>query len=378
VTDAGVRRHDPEVIEGLLRPPQQLITLLVAVELQLGVAAEGVGAAEDVGDDGVVDDQLGRDERVDPARVAAEIGHGVTHRHQIHHTRHPGEVLQQHPRRRELDLGALGVRIPGAERVNLLGGHQRTVLMAQQVLQQHLQAEGQPRRALQAVQPEHLVRQLADREPVTGARTVPCHALLRPFACDNTGDTRARYAAAVVWGGYPARSRGEPGSRVTPVPGDERGVHPDPSRTSPPTRGAQRRRRARQRFCEVPGVVSGERRPGRQHIVLVSKSSSYRANPDARGTSRRQLSAAVLDALRASDHPLALRELAAAGRARHDGPVPPRRPHRRRPGPSLACQSGTRDDPDRPHPRPAAPSPLAGTPATSCCPHSWSCTGPGT
>ena len=113
VADAGVRRHDEEVVEGFLRPPQQLVTLLVAVELQVGVAPEGVGAAEDVGDDRVVDDQLGRDERVDPAGVAAEVGHGVTHRDQIHHTGHPGEVLQQHPRRRELNLGAaLGRRIP--------------------------------------------------------------------------------------------------------------------------------------------------------------------------------------------------------------------------------------------------------------------------
>ena len=106
MADAGVRRHDAEVVEGLLRPAQQLVALVVAVELQLGVEAEGVGAAEDVGDDRVVDDQLGRDERVDPAWVAAQVGHGVTHRHQIHHTRHPGEVLHQHPGRRELDLGA--------------------------------------------------------------------------------------------------------------------------------------------------------------------------------------------------------------------------------------------------------------------------------
>jgi hypothetical protein len=125
VTDPGVRRHDEKVIEGLLRPPQQLVTLLVTVELQAGITAEGVGAAEDVRDDRMVDDQLGRNQRVDPARVAAEPGHRIPHRHQIHYTRHPREVLHQHPRGRELNLGAaLSGRIPGAEGADLLGGHQ--------------------------------------------------------------------------------------------------------------------------------------------------------------------------------------------------------------------------------------------------------------
>ena len=180
MADAGVRWHDEEVVERLLRPPQQLVTLLVAVELQVGVAAEGVGAAEDVGDDRVVDDQLRRDERVDPAGVPTEVGHGVPHRDQIHHAGNAGEVLHEHPRRGELDLGvALGRRVPAAERVDLLGGHQLAVLVAQQVLQQHLQAVGQPRRTVDPVQPEHLVRQLADRQPLPGVETVPHHDLLR-------------------------------------------------------------------------------------------------------------------------------------------------------------------------------------------------------
>ena len=182
MADAGVRWHDEEVVERLLGPAQQLVTLLVALELQVGVAAEGVGAAEDVGDDRVVDDELRRDERVDLPRVATEVGHGVAHRDQVDHTGHAGEVLHEHPGRGELDLGAaLGRRVPGAERVDLLGGHQRAVLVAQQVLQQHLQAVGQPRRAVDPVQPEHLVGQLADRQPLPGVETVPHHDLLRLF-----------------------------------------------------------------------------------------------------------------------------------------------------------------------------------------------------
>ena len=59
-------------LNALLAPAQELEALAVALELELHVPLEGVGAAEDVGDHGVVDDQLGGDEGVDLRRVAAE------------------------------------------------------------------------------------------------------------------------------------------------------------------------------------------------------------------------------------------------------------------------------------------------------------------
>ena len=62
-----------------LAPAQELVALAVALVLELDVALEGVGAAEHVGDDRVVDDQLGRGQRVDLGRVAAEVGHRLAH-----------------------------------------------------------------------------------------------------------------------------------------------------------------------------------------------------------------------------------------------------------------------------------------------------------
>ena len=48
--------------------------------------------------------------------VAAELGHGVAHGGEIDHGRHAGEVLHQHARRAEGDLGpGLAVLQPGAE-----------------------------------------------------------------------------------------------------------------------------------------------------------------------------------------------------------------------------------------------------------------------
>ena len=102
--DAGVRRDDLEALERALAPAQERVALLVALELALGVDAERVARAEHVDLDRVVDDQLGRHERVDLAGVAAEVGHRVAHRGEVDHAGHAGEVLHHHARGREGDL----------------------------------------------------------------------------------------------------------------------------------------------------------------------------------------------------------------------------------------------------------------------------------
>src|SRR3712207_9091330 len=92
----SVRRHDAEVLERALAPAQERVALLVALELALGVALERVARAEEVDLDAVVDDQLGRDERVDLARVAADlVGHRVAHRREVDDRRDAGEVLHE-------------------------------------------------------------------------------------------------------------------------------------------------------------------------------------------------------------------------------------------------------------------------------------------
>ena len=118
VHDPGVGRHDLEVVKRALAPAQKRVALLVALELELGVALERVGRAEHVDLDRVVDHQLGRDERVDLVRVAAERAHRVAHRREIDDRRHAGEVLHDHAGGRERDLGGrLGVGLPGRERL---------------------------------------------------------------------------------------------------------------------------------------------------------------------------------------------------------------------------------------------------------------------
>lgn len=96
VDDAGARGDDLEVVEGGLAPAQELVALLVAAVLQLDVLAEGVRGAELVGDDRVVDDQLGRGERVDLRRVAAELLDSLAHGGEVDDTGNAGEVLHDH------------------------------------------------------------------------------------------------------------------------------------------------------------------------------------------------------------------------------------------------------------------------------------------
>ena len=70
-----------------LAPAQEGVALAVALVLELGVALEGEPLGERVDLDRVVDHELGRLERVDPRRVAAQLLHRVAHGGQVHDRR---------------------------------------------------------------------------------------------------------------------------------------------------------------------------------------------------------------------------------------------------------------------------------------------------
>jgi hypothetical protein len=93
----------------------------------------------------VVDDEIDRNERVDPPRVAAHGLHRVAHGGEIHHGRHPGEVLHQHARRVVGDL-ARGVvaALPLGDVQDIGLGDDPPVHLAQQVLDQDADRERQP------------------------------------------------------------------------------------------------------------------------------------------------------------------------------------------------------------------------------------------
>jgi hypothetical protein len=95
----------------------------------------------------MVDDEVHRLERIDLRGTAAESGERVAHRGEVHHAGHAGEVLQEDPRGAEGDLLVHGLlHIPGGECLDVVGLHECAILVSQQVLEEHLEREGERRR----------------------------------------------------------------------------------------------------------------------------------------------------------------------------------------------------------------------------------------
>ncbi len=101
----------------------------------------------------MVDDQLDRDERVDLRRVAPQTGQGIAHGGQVNHARHAREVLHEDALGGEGDLMgripgplsvSLGIGAPCSHRHDVIGRHVGGILVAQQVLENHLDRVGEP------------------------------------------------------------------------------------------------------------------------------------------------------------------------------------------------------------------------------------------
>ncbi len=153
VADAGAGRHDAEVVEGVLAPLEELVALAVARIFQIDVGLERLVGPEGIDDHRMVDDEVDRHQRVDLLRVAAERGHRVAHRREVDDGGDAGEILHQDAGRAEGDLG-LGLALvvePGGDALDVGLFDRLAVLVAQQVLEQHLHREGQFRDALQPV-----------------------------------------------------------------------------------------------------------------------------------------------------------------------------------------------------------------------------------
>ena len=85
----------PRSSEGGLAPFEEAVALAVALVFELDVAVEGPRRAELVDDHRMVDHEVDGHLRVDPARIAAEILHGVAHGGQVDHGGYAREVLHE-------------------------------------------------------------------------------------------------------------------------------------------------------------------------------------------------------------------------------------------------------------------------------------------
>ena len=206
VADPGPRGHDPEVLEGPLRPRQQLIALQVALVLDADVRLERPRVAGALGDHRVVDHELDRHERVDPRRIAADLADRVAHGGQVDDRRDAGQVLHEHPLGAERDLvggvaraAPAGMRRPGGQPGDVRRVDPEAVLVTQQVLQEHLQRVGQPGHVVVGETPLRSARSSSSRRPPTvNVERVPklsgwAGAMAMPPFCP-LGDRRNRAA----------------------------------------------------------------------------------------------------------------------------------------------------------------------------------------
>ena len=124
----------------------------------------------------MVDDELGRELGVDPRRVAAEVAHRVPHRREVDDRGNACEVLVQDAARREGDrLGRLRSGDPARNCFDVRGRHGRTVLVAEDVLEEDPERVRQAQHVealLERVESEDLDVTLADREPRTRCEAI--------------------------------------------------------------------------------------------------------------------------------------------------------------------------------------------------------------
>ena len=183
VADAHARGHDPEAVEGLLGPAQQLVALDVAVVLDVDVLVVRRAVPEasamtewsttiSTGTRGLI--LAGSPPSSDSAsRMAAR---STT-------PGYSGQVLHEDPFRGQGDFGGIGSAHTVALRIDAPGGHRldvgcgdgQAVLVAQQVLQDDLDGvrqAGHVEAVGEGPDPEDLVGGVADRQVATGTEGV--------------------------------------------------------------------------------------------------------------------------------------------------------------------------------------------------------------
>ena len=136
VTDPRAGRDHAQAVERLLRPAQERVSLGVPLVLPLDVGGVRSLGPEQVHLHRVVDDEVGRDERVDLRRIAAVARHRRAHRGEVHHRGDAGQVLHQDAAGHERDVPRRSG--PRCQRADIVVGDVAGTGAPEQVLQQDL------------------------------------------------------------------------------------------------------------------------------------------------------------------------------------------------------------------------------------------------
>ena len=106
MADTLSRRNDTNVLEGILGPLQEVITLAITGEFQLHIAIHATRATGFVGNDRMVDDKVAGNLRVDLRRVSAQVRAGFAHYREVDEYGNAGKVLEEDSCGTEFDFAA--------------------------------------------------------------------------------------------------------------------------------------------------------------------------------------------------------------------------------------------------------------------------------
>ena len=91
--DADTRRHDLERVKRLHAPFEKLVTLTIALELQLQIFVHRILGSGKVHLHRVVHHKIHRHKRLDDLRIFTQALHGRAHRSQVNQQWHAGKIL---------------------------------------------------------------------------------------------------------------------------------------------------------------------------------------------------------------------------------------------------------------------------------------------
>ena len=179
VADSRVWRHYLEIVKCGLTPAQKCISLHVALKFQLRVEPESIDAAKIIDLHGMVDDQLGGEQRIDALGISAHALHRFAHCSQIDDCRHTSKILQQHPRGHEGNFFFSRSGTPIGQRLDVRGVNESVVFAAQKIFKQNAQRKRELAQIrdpifLERFQPMYFETLRSNAQRVTRAKRISC------------------------------------------------------------------------------------------------------------------------------------------------------------------------------------------------------------
>lgn len=146
---AGVRRNNFEILKTFLAPAQESVALDIAFHFEVGVEEKGVCGARFIYLHGMVDDKLGRKQRIDFFGVAAKMAHCVAHGGEINDSGNARKILEQdtcgHEGNFFFGSACRTGGIPSGEGADVFRADEAIIFVTEKIFEEDFEREGQAR-----------------------------------------------------------------------------------------------------------------------------------------------------------------------------------------------------------------------------------------